>query len=245
MTEQQPFSVLRASDGYELRECPACAVAEVTVDADFDKAGCLAFQPLFTFISGNNPGQMSIHMTAPVVQQESGGLETGSSTGRSEKLSMTAPVLQFSAVSGRQVVAFVVPSSVTAASAPTPLDSRVTIREIPPSLTAATRYSGRWSRSSYNEHLQQLRSALKRDGLHAVGEPHFARFDSPIKPWFLRRNEVHINVEDTADVEGSTPVMPGMQGRCGALDGIRTHTVPGLSRVSLPVGLRGRTTREP
>ena len=72
----------------------------------------------------------------------------------------------------------------------------------PRSLTAATRYSGRWSRSGYNEHLQQLQSALERDGLRAVGEPRFARFDPPMKPWFLRRNEVHIDVEDTADVEG-------------------------------------------
>ena len=202
MTEQQPYTVLRTGDGYELREYPACAVAEVTVDADFDKAGRLAFQPLFTYISGNNLGQVSIDMTAPVVQRESGELETGSSNGRSEKLSMTAPVLQSSDVSGQQVVAFVLPSSVTAASAPTPVDSRVMIREIPPSLTAATRYSGRWSRSGYNEHLQQLQSALERDGLRAVGEPRFARFDSPMKPWFLRRNEVHIDVEDIADVGG-------------------------------------------
>ncbi len=202
VTEQQQYTVLRASDGYELREYPACAVAEVTVEADFDKAGSLAFQPLFTYISGNNLGQVSIDMTAPVVQQESGELETGASTGRSEKLSMTAPVLQSSDVAGRQVVAFVLPSSVTAASAPTPVDSRVVIREIPPSLTAATRYSGRWSRSSYNEHLQRLRSALERDGLHAVSEPRFARFDPPMKPWFLRRNEVHIDVKDTADFQG-------------------------------------------
>ena len=202
VTEQQPYTVLRTSDGYELREYPACAVAEVTVDADFDKAGSLAFQPLFTYISGNNLGQVSIDMTAPVVQRESGELETGSSARRSEKLSMTAPVLQSRDVSGQQVVAFVLPSSVTAASAPTPVDSRVVIREIPPSLTAATRYSGRWSRSGYNEHLQQLQSALERDGLRAVGAPRFARFDSPMKPWFLRRNEVHIDVEDTTDIEG-------------------------------------------
>jgi len=202
MTQEQPYGVVRECDGYQLRRYPACVIAEVTVAADFDKAGSLAFQPLFTYISGNNLGQVSIDMTAPVVQRESGELETGASTGRSEKLSMTAPVLQSSDVSGQQVVAFVLPSSVTAASAPTPLDSRVVIREIPPSLTAATRYSGRWSRSGYNEHLQQLQSALERDGLRAVGEPRFARFDPPMKPWFLRRNEVHIDVEDTADVKG-------------------------------------------
>ncbi|MED5345630.1 MAG: heme-binding protein, partial [Actinomycetota bacterium] len=139
MTEQQPYTVLRTCDGYELREYPACAVAEVTVDADFDKAGSLAFQPLFTYISGNNLGQVPIDMTAPVVQRESGQLKTGSSTGRSEKLSMTAPVLQSSDISGRQVVAFVLPTTVTAASAPHPRAPRVVIPELPPSQTAATR----------------------------------------------------------------------------------------------------------
>lgn len=202
VTKQQPYTVLRASDGYELREYPACAVAEVTVEADFDKAGSMAFQPLFTYISGNNLGQVPIDMTAPVVQREGDGTEPRASTGRSEKLSMTAPVLQSSGVAGRQVVAFVLPSSVTAASAPTPVDSRVVIREIPLSLTAATSYSGRWSRSAYNEHLQRLRSALERDGLRGVSEPRFARFDPPMKPWFLRRNEVHIDVEDAAVAGG-------------------------------------------
>ena len=202
VTEQQPYTVLRASDDYELREYPACTVAEITVEADFDKAGSMAFQPLFTYISGNNLGQISIDMTAPVVQQESGELEPRASTGRSEQLSMTAPVLQSSDVAGRQAVAFVMPSSVTAAPAPTPVDSRVVNREMPPSLTAATRYSGRWSRSAYNDHLQRLRSTPERDGLRAVSEPRFARFDSPMKPWFLRRNEVHIDVEDPAEVEG-------------------------------------------
>ena len=143
MTEQQPYTVLRASDDYELREYPACTVAEIIVEADFDKAGSMAFQPLFTYISGNNLGQISIDMTAPVVQQESGELEPRASTGRSEQLSMTAPVLQSSDVAGRQAVAFVMLSSVTAAPAPTPVDSRVVNREMPPSLTAATRYSGR------------------------------------------------------------------------------------------------------
>ena len=202
MTQEQPYGVVRECDGYQLRRYPACVIAEVTVAADFDKAGSLAFQPLFTYISGNNLGQVSIDMTAPVMQRDSDGPEPRASTGRGEKLSMTAPVVQSNDVSGRQVVAFVLPSSVTAASAPIPLDSRVVIREIAPSLTAATRYSGRWSRSGYTEHLQQLQSALERDGLRAVGAPRFARFDSPMKPWFLRRNEVHIDVEDTTGVEG-------------------------------------------
>jgi hypothetical protein len=77
-----------------------------------------------------------------------------------------------------------------------PTDPRVVIREIPPSLTAVARYSGRWSESSYDHHVAALRDALAADGLTAVSEPRLARFDPPFKPWFLRRNEVHIDVAE-------------------------------------------------
>ena len=245
MTEQQPYTILRTSDGYELREYPACAVAEVTVDADFDKAGSLAFQPLFTYISGNNLGQMSIDMTAPVVQRESGELETGSSTGRSEKLSMTAPVLQSSDISGRQVVAFVLPSSVTATSAPTPVASRVVIlRDTAkpdgrdPLLGALVAFWLQRAPAAVADHPQaRWPSRRRRAALRAFRFAHEAVVSSAERGSHRRRGHRRRR--------GITPVMPWMQGRCGALDGIRTHTVPGLSRVSLPVGLRGRTTREP
>jgi len=180
VTEQQPYDVVRECDGYELRRYPACVIAEVTVDAGFDEAGSLAFRPLVTYIGGSNRTQESLAMTAPVVQ--------------SRKLDMTAPVVQQTGEDGQQVVAFVLPKSVTLDSAPVPTDPRVVIREVPPSLTVVARYSGRWSESSYAHHVEALRRAIAADGLTAVSEPRLARFDPPFKPWFLRRNEVHIDV---------------------------------------------------
>jgi SOUL heme-binding protein. len=41
-----------------------------------------------------------------------------------------------------------------------------------------------------------LRAAIAADGLVEVGEPRLARFDPPFKPWFLRRNEVQIDVAE-------------------------------------------------
>ena len=182
MTEQQPYEVVREGNGYELRRYPACVIAEVTVAAGFDEAGSLAFRPLVNYIGGSNRTRESLAMTAPVVQ--------------SRKLDMTAPVVQQTGEDGQQVVAFVLPKSVTLDSAPVPADPRVVIREIPPSLTAVARYSGRWSESSYDHHVAALRKVLAADGLTAVSEPRLARFDPPFKPWFLRRNEVHIDVAE-------------------------------------------------
>ncbi len=182
MTEQQPYEVVRECDGYELRRYPACVIAEVTVDGAFEEAGSLGFRPLVGYIGGNNRSRESLAMTAPVVQ--------------SRKLEMTAPVVQQSAGDKSQVVAFVLPKSVTLDSAPLPTDPRVVIREMPASLTAVARYSGRWSESSYDHHVAELRQALAADGLTAVSEPRLARFDPPFKPWFLRRNEVQIDVAD-------------------------------------------------
>jgi len=39
-----------------------------------------------------------------------------------------------------------------------------------------------------------LVAAVKKDGVHTTGGPVFARFDSPFIPWFLRRNEIWMEV---------------------------------------------------
>ncbi len=182
MTEQQPYDVVRSTDHYELRRYPACVVAEVVVDGEFEAAGSLGFRPLLEYIGGKNRSRESLAMTAPVVQQS--------------KLAMTAPVIQSPGARGEHVIAFVLPRSVSAESAPVPTDTRVRVRELPPSLTAVARYSGRWSESSYRQRVRELLTAIENDGWVPVGEPRFARFDPPFKPWFLRRNEVHIDVAE-------------------------------------------------
>ena len=68
MTEQQPYSVIKVYEGFELRSYPAHVLAQVTVSGDFMSAGNMAFGPLVRYISGN-----SIAMTAPVVQEPLAG----------------------------------------------------------------------------------------------------------------------------------------------------------------------------
>ncbi len=185
MTEQQPYEVIRAEDGWELRRYPEHVVAETIVtDVDFEDAGNRAFRPLFGYISGANRVTQKIAMTAPVVQSSS-----------SQKIAMTAPVVQSSGKDG-YAVAFVLPAGMTEADAPEPTAPEVHIRTVPAQLVAATRFSGRWKEESWREHRAELLAAVRTAGLTVTGEPRFARFDPPYKPWFLRRNEVLVDVAE-------------------------------------------------
>ena len=184
MTEQQPYDVVEAFPGFELRRYPEHVVAEVSVSGSFEGAGSQAFRSLFGYITGQNASSRTIEMTAPVVQ------EPVATRGDPEKIAMTAPVTQTESGEGVHVIAFVLPAGMTAETAPSPTNPRVRVRAVPERLAAAVRFSGRWTESGYRRHLVELGSALTAAGLVATGPPRFARFDPPYKPWFLRRNEV-------------------------------------------------------
>jgi hypothetical protein len=111
------------------------------------------------------------------------------------KLKMTAPVMQTAAPTGF-LVQFVLPKGVTAATAPKPLDARVTLRNAPPSRVAVIRYSGFWSEANYSEHLAKLQDALRAAELISTGEPVYARYNAPFTPWFMRRNEIWLPLAD-------------------------------------------------
>ncbi len=88
----------------------------------------------------------------------------------------------------------VLPKDVTLASAPEPLDARITLREVPPSRVAVIRYSGFWSESNYNEHLEKLQAGLRAADLAWSGEPVYSRYHPPFTPWFMRRNEIWLHL---------------------------------------------------
>lgn len=189
MTEQQPFDVVQRFPDFEVRRYPAHAVAEVTVRAPFDSAGNAAFRLLFGYISGKNTARESVSMTAPVLQ----------SPASSRKLAMTAPVVQSGALGDSEfVVAFVLPANITAESAPVPNNPEIKIRAVPASVAAVLVFSGKGSEAAFEKRNHDLQEALAQAGLRPVGAPRFARFDPPFKPWFLRRNEVVQDIEESA-----------------------------------------------
>ncbi|HYN78304.1 MAG TPA: heme-binding protein [Lamprocystis sp. (in: g-proteobacteria)] len=183
-TEEPEYQIVRQFEGIEVREYAAYTVAEVVVPGPAGKAGSQAFPILAGYIFGKNKGDRKIAMTAPVTQ-----------AAVPVKLAMTAPVTQ-TAAPGGFLVQFVLPKDVTLASAPEPLDPRITLRAVPPSRMAVVRYSGFWSESNYNEHLAKLQAALRAANLAWSGEPVYSRYDPPFKPWFMRRNEIWLQLAD-------------------------------------------------
>lgn len=122
-------------------------------------------------------------MTAPVTE-----------TPAPVKLPMTAPVTQ-SAAAGGYRVQFVLPRGVMPDTAPEPLDTRIVLREVHSMRVAVIRYSGLWSAGNYNNHLAQLQETLKQEGLAWSGEPIYSRYNPPFTPWFLRRNEIWLQLK--------------------------------------------------
>ena len=186
MTEKQPYDLVSQTGDIEIRRYPEHMVAETRVSASFENAGNQAFRYLFGYISGQNTAAESIAMTSPVVQE--------STASSAKKIAMTSPVIQ-EAEGDEFVVAFVLPASFTAATAPKPTSPRVVVRTVPERLTAAIRFTGRWSASSYAKHLDTLLEQVAAAGKKTSGEPRFARFDPPYTPWFLRHNEISIDLD--------------------------------------------------
>ena len=181
-TEEPAYQVVRELPGVELRQYATYAVAEVLVPGPAGEAGNQAFPILAGYIFGKNKGERKLAMTAPVTQ-----------TAVPVKLEMTAPVTQTTAPGGF-LVQFVLPKGVTAANAPEPLDTRVQLRDVVPAPVAVIRYSGFWSEANYAEHLAKLQAALRAADLTWTGEAVYARYNAPFTPWFMRRNEIWLNL---------------------------------------------------
>lgn len=184
--EVPEYRVLEQDGSFELRAYSSYLIAETEVEAGFMNAGNIAFGRLFRYISGANTAQTEIAMTAPVEQSSQG-----------EKIAMTAPVEQAKG-EGVYRVGFIVPRKYNRDTVPKPTDPRVSIREVPARMVAVWRYSGRWTEENFREHEQDLRRALQSRSLNAMpgDSAIIARYDAPFMPWFMRRNEVLIPLED-------------------------------------------------
>ena len=186
--EEPAFEVLVTADDYEIRRYAPYIVAEVDVDGDMKKTGNDAFRILAGYIfGGNEPGE-KMAMTAPV---------TTKPAAQGQRMNMTAPVLSSPAADATEAYtyAFVMESRFSMESLPKPLDSRIRLVEIPSRVVAVRRYSGSWSNKNFLKNQDALLAALQDNSVVLSGQPWLARYNSPLKPWFLRRNEVLVEIE--------------------------------------------------
>ena len=171
--ESPSYVVVERIGPVEIRDYEGHLAAETDVDGSLERAGNAGFRTLARFIFGAN--QVS--------------------PGQSTKIAMTSPVTQVPA-DDRFRVRFMMPTQYTAESLPVPDDPGVTIVEVGPQRLAAIRYSGQWSQDGHDRHLDELRVVLAANGRSTIGEPIWARYDPPWKPWFLRRNEVLVELDE-------------------------------------------------
>ena len=170
--EEPEFEVLQSHDDYEVRRYVPHIVAEVDVAGDDGDPGRAAFRILAGYIFGDNEAETKMSMTAPVTSQ---------AVGDDEKALYT--------------YAFFMESEYTMETLPKPVDTRIRLVEKPARVIAARRYSGRWSASNYHKNEAALMAALADDGVVLAGEPYLARYNSPFTLWFMRRNELLVEIE--------------------------------------------------
>jgi len=170
MVEKPEYNIVKKVNNIEIRHYKNLIVA--MVDGSEDN-----FDVLFRYISGNNKQKAKVSMTAPVIST-------------SEKIDMTAPVLE-----DANSLAFILPASFTLDTTPEPLDRRVRIVEIPSRHLAVIRFSGRWSNSIFEVKTRQLLKELTKEGIETMGQPFSMLYNPPFMPWFLRRNEVAVEVK--------------------------------------------------
>ncbi len=180
--EEAKYNLISQTNNFELRDYPPLFVAETEVDGTLEDAGSKAFKKLFGYISGKNQSRENISMTTPVTQKPS-----------SEKIAMTAPVGQQRTARG-WMVSFMMPKGYTLDTLPVPDDPDVKLRQIPAQRMAIVRYTGAWSEKRYLRYLKELKSWIANNDFKIVGEPVWARYNSPFTPWFLRHNEILIPV---------------------------------------------------
>ncbi len=181
--EEAKYEVIKKDTKFEIRDYGIQILAETVVEGNLEDAGNKAFKRLFRYISGANRSRDKVAMTAPVSQQPMG-----------KKINMTSPVTQQS-VNESWVVSFMMPGSYTLDTLPEPDDPKVSLRQVPARRMAVVRYSGFWSEKGYLRNKVELESWIHRIGLTIVGDPIWARYNSPFMPWFLRRNEILIPVK--------------------------------------------------
>ena len=182
--EEPKFTVSLREGAFEIRDYQAAVAAEVTVTGEQKDAASKGFRLLDGYIFGGNRHHQSIAMTAPVAQERAG-----------EKIGMTAPVTQTPS-DAAWVVRFTMPGSYSLETLPEPNDPRVKLRDVAPARFAVNRFSGVASNTSMAAKTAELDAFAKAHHLNLIGPASLAQYDSPWTLWFMRRNEVMIQLEE-------------------------------------------------
>lgn len=177
-TQQPVYRMRRSEEEFELRDYDPMLVASATREGPREEALEFGFERLAAYIFARergdggygSPDGERIAMTAPVFQDEAGGIGSGLWRTR-----------------------FVMPARYTRASLPAP-PADVLIEDMPARRLAAVRFSGKADDDALLYHEDELRRWLELKHLQPIGDFEYAFYNSPFVPSFLRRSEVLVPV---------------------------------------------------
>jgi hypothetical protein len=185
-TEEAKYTLIEKDGAFEVRTYDSKIIAEVMVEGEMSDATSAGFRLLADYIFGNNAAASGrsekISMTAPVTVEN-----------RSEKIAMTAPVAIQSEQKGWRVW-FVMPRHFTLATLPKPNNPLVVIKTISSKHYAVLRFSGLVDDEKKQAKEKELRAWLTAKHMTSTGPAELARYNPPWTLPFLRRNEVLLEI---------------------------------------------------
>lgn len=168
--EQPKYTVVKKENNLEIRRYAKILTSSVKVEGDQYYALRKGFQPLVRYI--------------------------GAKERNSEKISMTAPVIQsVNDENGNWTISFAMPSKYSLDNLPQPENDSIYFQEIEPSLAAVIRFNGQADEKLLNQKTDILVRWVELNGYAKLSRPKFLFYNDPTTPGFLRRNEVMILVE--------------------------------------------------
>jgi SOUL heme-binding protein len=163
-----PYEITQADGIFELREYDKLIIVSTAKEEGLENTREPFFK-LFDYISGKNK--------------------------KSEKISMTAPVIMGTNSQVGESMSFVLPSEYSLTNAPTPTDPALKISEIGNLSVAVITFDGFLSEENVSIHRALLMDWITKNNLIVVGEPMVAGYNPPYTLPSLRRNEVIMQVE--------------------------------------------------
>jgi hypothetical protein len=185
--EEPNYKVSEKSDNIEIREYSSTISAEATVAGDKQSAANQGFRIIAAYIFGDNISKEKVAMTTPVVQEKL--------PEKGEKIAMTTPVTQEKLADDKWKIKFFMPSEYKLADLPKTKDERIKFTENKPYKAAVIRFSGSTSQENFEKHREILRAYLNKNKIKHDDNFRFAYYNPPFTPWFLKRNEVIVNVK--------------------------------------------------
>jgi hypothetical protein len=189
--EEPKYKVTLHEGPFEIRDYQGTVAAEVTVTGDQNEAGGKGFRLLAGYIFGGNTKRRAMAMTGPVAQERA----SDKTERTSEQIAMTAPVTMIQS-EGVWVVRFTMPAGYSLETLPAPIDPRVKLRAIAPARYVVIRFSGLASTANVEARTAELIAFAREHHLRTTGPAALAQYNPPWTLWFMRRNEVMIQLQD-------------------------------------------------